>query len=732
MKIKSDLDLLKQYLNDKRIPYSEKNGELITHCLLYDCDRDSKGTEAHFYVSLLTGQCNCKKCGYEGNIITLAKDLKEKGDSYLFDELMKGKKQSNPRFSTLVEKAHKALPEEIRKYLLEERGFTNEVIDQYKIGWFYYIGSWWITYPIKDQEGKYRFFKLRQDPRQGKKKFLYPSGTEAQIYDYEALNTSADRIVITEGEADRLLLVSKGEVAMTNTAGAGTFKDEWLPLLPKDKAYYIAYDADEAGVKGAEKVASKLYSYGIENVYIISLPTLPWDPDKKVDITDYLMDKEIGGSLEDLFSEHARKYPEPVDTTGFKELTSGDLKSILGLTIKEDGANKTVAFCAMLNAYTDDAQINVSFNGPSSAGKSHTALECSKLFPNEDRIELMSASPTAFFHENGIYDKERNVITVDLSRKIIIFLDMPHSLLLKNLRPLLSHDKKVLQTKITDKSQKGGNRTKTVEIIGYPSIIFCTASLDIDEQEATRMILLSPEMSQSKLEQGIKQSIYKATNREQFERELGDNEERKLLMLRIRAIKQAKIFDVRVVNQEVLLQKFVDSKRRYKPKHQRDVKRVVELAKSFALLNMFFREREGSILIANDSDIEEALNLWEEISISQELGIPPFIYNIYLEVILPAYMAKAQSIEEDEFGDKEQVGLTRKEIRKKHYEVYGRHINGHVLREQILPMLETAGLIEQETDKADKRLMLVVPVLEGDGGMPKSSAEVSGVISNNF
>jgi len=729
--MKTDLDLLKQYLSDKRIPYWEKNGELITHCLINDCDRDSKGEEAHFYVSQNTCQYDCKKCGEKGNIITLAKLLKEKGDIYLSDELIKGKKPSNPRFSTLVEKCHKALPVEVRTYLREKRGLTDEVIDQYKIGWFNYIGTWWITFPIKDEEGKYRFFKLRQDPKLGKEKRLYPAGNEAQLYDYEGLNFSAEKIVIAEGEGDRLLLVSRGIVAITNTAGAGTFKDEWLPLMPKDKTYYIAYDNDEAGKKGAEKVASKLYNYGIEKIYIVELPVRPWAPEDKVDITDYLMDPEINGSIESIFGEHAHKYPKPIDTSRFKELRSGDLDRILSLTIKEDSANKIATFCTMINAYTDDAQINISFNGPSSAGKSHTALEVAKYFPEEDRIELMSASPTAFFHENGIYDKERNVITVDLSRKIIIFLDMPHSILLKNLRPLLSHDKKVLQTKITDKSQKGGNRTKTVEIIGFPSVIFCTASLDIDEQEATRMLLLSPEMTQSKLKQGIQQSIHKATNRKEFENALDQNEERQLLMERIRAIKQEKVFDVRVENEAVFWERFITDKKQYKPKHQRDVKRVVELAKSFALLNFCFRGREGSTIIASDSDIEEAFKLWEKISVSQELGIPPFIHNLFLEVIVPAYKEKVALKEQEDFDDKLLVGLTRKEIRKKHWEAYGRQINMHLLREQILPMLETAGLIEQEQDGADKRQVLVFPVFEGVEESQGNSTESSGVEQHN-
>jgi len=54
--------------------------------------------------------------------------------------------------------------------------------------------------------------------------------------------------------------------------------------------------------------------------------------------------------------------------------------------------------------------------------------------------------------------------------------------------------------KITDKTQKFGLKTKNVLLRGYPSVIFCTAGLKIDEQEATRFLLLSPEINQEKSE----------------------------------------------------------------------------------------------------------------------------------------------------------------------------------------------------------------------------------------
>ncbi len=153
------------------------------------------------------------------------------------------------------------------------------------------------------------------------------------------------------------------------------------------------------------------------------------------------------------------EYP-PVDTSKFTQLTAQDLIAVLGLTIKRDEINKLITFLAQLSAYTEDSQLNISFNAPSSSGKSFIPLEVSTLFPQVDVLKLGSASATAFYHEQGVYDKEKNTITVDLSQKIIIFLDQPSTQLLSRLRALLSHDEKEIMAKITDKNQKGGNRKK--------------------------------------------------------------------------------------------------------------------------------------------------------------------------------------------------------------------------------------------------------------------------------
>jgi hypothetical protein len=397
---------------------------------------------------------------------------------------------------------------------------------------------------------------------------------------------------------------------------------------------------------------------------------------------------------------------QKIDASKFKPISLQELNEILGLTIKKDEVNKSITFLCALSAYTENSQFNISFNAPSSSGKSYIPLEIAQLFPKEDVIKTGYASPTAFFHEHGEFKKELKGYEVDLERKILIFLDQPHNLLLQHLRPLLSHDEKEILLKITDKSERYGLKTKNILIRGFPSVIFCSAGLKIDEQEATRMILLSPEITQEKIREGVYTKIQKEADETAFKNWLEENPKRKLLKERILAIKRENVKEIKISSPELLKKMFEKRIKILKPRHQRDIGRIISLTKSLALLNLWWRERSQQTIIANSEDIQEAFKLWDEISESQELGIPPYIYDLYKNVVLPLWEEKNS---EWDGGIVEANGIEREEIIKKHFQVYGQPLDPLKLRQQIIPMLESAGLIYQKPDPNDRRKMLIYP-----------------------
>ncbi|MDP2671750.1 MAG: hypothetical protein Q8P13_04830 [bacterium] len=402
--------------------------------------------------------------------------------------------------------------------------------------------------------------------------------------------------------------------------------------------------------------------------------------------------------------EVEQKQEEQIDVSQFGPITSQELIKILGLTIKKDEVNKLITFLTQLSCYTEDAQLNISFNAPSSSGKSFIPMEIAKLFPEEDVVEVGYCSPTAFFHDQSSYDPESKSYRADLSRKILIFLDQPHTQLLEHLRPLLSHDKKVIELKITDKNQRQGLRTKNIKLIGFPVVIFCTVGLNLDEQETTRFLLLSPETNQEKIREAISERIKRESNVTEYQSSLDLDPVRKMLKDRIKAIKQAGIKDVKIASPQLIQKLLSDRIKIYKPRHQRDVGRIINLIKTFALLNLWFRERQNGLLVANEDDVREAFKLWDSISESQELNLPPYVFNLFKEVIVPAYTDKYS-----ELGGGVKLGVSRNEILKKHFEVYQRHLADWQLRQQIIPVLETSGLIYQEENPLNKREKLTYP-----------------------
>ena len=169
------------------------------------------------------------------------------------------------------------LPENIKKWL-NNRGITDEVIKNNNLDW----NGTHIVIPIYDPAGNFLFNKYRRDPfgPEDLPKYKYDAGSSAQLFNAHKLGDQYT-VIITEGELDTLALEARGHLAVSSTGGCGTFKDEWLPLL-QGKDIYICYDNDDAGLKGAIKLLTKLPA---------KLILIPWGKGIK-DVTDFLQNSD--------------------------------------------------------------------------------------------------------------------------------------------------------------------------------------------------------------------------------------------------------------------------------------------------------------------------------------------------------------------------------------------------------------------------------------------------------
>src|SRR3990172_143754 len=242
------------------------------------------------------------------------------------------------------------------------------------------------------------------------------------------------------------------------------------------------------------------------------------------------------------------------------------IEQYLNTQVLDDPNLVAIILRTILSAYTP-TPLNLMIKAPTSEGKTYAATEVRKLFPKDDVLLLGGMSPTALVHEKGILvDKEHNPITqdleeieiqlstlgknptkqkelekkkrelqketknlIELSGQVLLFLDTPNWTLWNKLKPILSHDAKEIEFKITDK-KNSQLRTKNVVIRGWPAVIYCSAKNeekyeDWDEIES-RFLIVTPNTDVSKYKKANRltakrlgipdfaKSLYQNTNEE--------------------------------------------------------------------------------------------------------------------------------------------------------------------------------------------------------------------------
>ena len=184
------------------------------------------------------------------------------------------------------------------------------------------------------------------------------------------------------------------------------------------------------------------------------------------------------------------------------------IEKYLNSKIKDDPILVKQLLRGFLSAYTNEP-INVGVLAPSSEGKTYATVEISEIFPKKDIISIGRLSPTALIHTHGRLvdsdgepleprlnkireqmedaenDGDKKTVRelkrimadmiasaqneVDLTHKILLFLDNPKPDTYEMLKPILSHDKKQILYKTT--KSDGSLSVKDTVIKGWPAVI---------------------------------------------------------------------------------------------------------------------------------------------------------------------------------------------------------------------------------------------------------------------
>src|SRR3989441_352776 len=202
-----------------------------------------------------------------------------------------------PGFAELY---HDQLPDRIRRYL-NERGIPDPIIEQAQLGW----NGERVTIPVYDREGRLVLHKLGRapdDPTDSPKMLCDPPGVRAELYGWDSLDARPSSVIVCEGEYDRLVLEAQSFSAVTGTAGALVFRENWAQNIAKVPRVYVCFDNDDAGRRGAERAARLIPTARIV--------TLPPSVGEGGDITDFFV--RLGKSRSDFLKLLNESAPLPI------------------------------------------------------------------------------------------------------------------------------------------------------------------------------------------------------------------------------------------------------------------------------------------------------------------------------------------------------------------------------------------------------------------------------------
>jgi hypothetical protein len=175
---------------------------------------------------------------------------------------------------------------ELMRWFEVKRGFTADTIAAFRLGW----DGERVTIPVRDETG--RLVNVRRYLRDSKGAAGKMVGIEAGHNEARLFPLSLpipEEVVLVEGEWDAILMHQMGFTnTVTVTSGAGTWKPEFTDHFT-DRRVIIAYDNDEAGRKGAQRVAKILAA--VAQVHILLIPGLP----DKGDVTDFFVEQNRSG-----------------------------------------------------------------------------------------------------------------------------------------------------------------------------------------------------------------------------------------------------------------------------------------------------------------------------------------------------------------------------------------------------------------------------------------------------
>lgn len=439
----------------------------------------------------------------------------------------------------------------------------------------------------------------------------------------------------------------------------------------------------------------------------------------------------------------------------------------------------------MLSAYTNNP-INLAINSPSGEGKTWVIQKVGEKFPEADVMFLASMTEKAIFHRHGLlvvrneqgkYEPLDNKLAdidkqieaknqeigiskdsilkdglksyieslekdkkdfkngakklIDLSQKILVFLDSPRPELFNALMPLLSHDRYEVEYEFVDTNN--GIKTRTNILRGWPAVIFAQA-IDYSHyarypEIQRRFIITNPKMTPEKYaaavdlisdRYGLPDFVYQS-------KVVRDSEKEKTQDI-LRELKE-KIVDACNLDpgKNNVIIPFSDILTKALPKEKAFdmtfANRFFGYLSLLSIINVGKRPRlyrkideypfHETIPFALFEDLKETMFLMQYAN-----GVRPYVLEWYYDVFLPAYHEKTEPDSKvvkkgghEDIVEEKRIALTSENLVKKTEQVSHKTFTKKYVVDDFLNPLANQGYIDSLESELDHRSKIYYPLI---------------------
>ena len=388
---------------------------------------------------------------------------------------------------------------------------------------------------------------------------------------------------------------------------------------------------------------------------------------------------------------------------------------------------------------------------PTSEGKTYAVSEIMKLFPKQDVWMLGNMSPKVLIRDRGILvdkdnqpiqeeireldnrirnekddDKknelleqrknlyENSKMLIDISNKILVFLEPPHSETWDILKPILSHDTLEIEHPYVYKADKS-LEVKHVVTRGWPACIFCSARDDSDwsmwPEIQSRFFIASPNMIKQKYQDsniliGQKKGL-PALVQEQL---IVSKEDVNLVKDCIWMLRE-ELLSNRENNAWIPFYSILsESLPSEKGPDVRITNRIFSLLSLITKINAHNRPKlvygNETLAISLLTDLEEVLKLTHNLS-----GLPSYKLEFFTKVFVPLYLSKKYPLEKEGIIE-DKIAVYTNELADYTKEIKGKSLTTDAIKKTYLTELKNNGLIDDFQSIVDKRKYGYYPIVD--------------------